>query len=236
MPADDDDGRLASLVREHRLTTDTSRKLATFLDVLAADPHAPTAVRAPSEAVDAHLADTLVALALTEVREARAVADIGSGAGVPGLVLAAALPAARLALVESQRRKCAFLARSIHAMALENAEVVCGRVEEWDEGLGACDLVTARALAPQPVVMEYAAPLLRLGGHLVDWRGRRDAGEDIAAERVASVLGLALLRVVRAEPFPAAEHRHLHVFAKVAPTPERFPRRAGVAAKRPLAG
>jgi 16S rRNA (guanine527-N7)-methyltransferase len=96
------------------------------------------------------------------------------------------------------------------------------------------DVVTSRALAPQPVVLEYAAPLLRLGGTLVDWRGRRDPPGERAAERAAAVLGLRRVNVREVRPFARATDRHLHVFEKVSETPARFPRRTGVARKRPL--
>jgi 16S rRNA (guanine527-N7)-methyltransferase len=84
------------------------------------------------------------------------------------------------------------------------------------------------------VVLEYAAPLLRLGGTLVDWRGARVHAEEQRAERAADELGLALLGVERVEPFEAARDRHLHLFTKLSDTPATFPRRAGMARKRPL--
>jgi 16S rRNA (guanine527-N7)-methyltransferase len=111
---------------------------------------------------------------------------------------------------------------------------VCARAEQWSAGLVANDVVTARAVAAQPVVLEYAAPLLRLGGVLVDWRGRRSSAEEAAARTAAAELGLELREIRRVTPFARAAHRHLHVFEKVAQTPPRFPRRAGIARKRPL--
>jgi 16S rRNA (guanine527-N7)-methyltransferase len=177
-----------------------------------------------------------VALEIDGLRAARSVADLGAGAGFPGLPLAVALPRARVSLVESQRRKCEFLWRvSAHAQ-IENALVVCARAEEWVDGLGANEAVVARALAPQPVVLEYAAPLLALGGTLVDWRGRRSEAQERAAAAAAEMLGLRLLEIRRVEPFEGATDRHLHVFEKSRETPPRYPRRAGVARKRPLAG
>jgi 16S rRNA (guanine527-N7)-methyltransferase len=107
-------------------------------------------------------------------------------------------------------------------------------VEEWSEGLGAHDAVIARALASPPVVLEYATPLLEQGGVLVDWRGRRDSGQEAEAACAAEQLGMRLLEIRRTEPYEGAQDHHLHVFEKVAETPPRFPRRAGVARKRPL--
>jgi 16S rRNA (guanine527-N7)-methyltransferase len=96
------------------------------------------------------------------------------------------------------------------------------------------DVVTARAVAPLDVVAEYAAPLLRPGGALVAWRGQRDADPEAEGDRAAVVLGLTVEDPLRVQPYPGALNRHLHVMVKTGPTPERFPRRDGVARKRPL--
>jgi 16S rRNA (guanine527-N7)-methyltransferase len=93
--------------------------------------------------------------------------------------------------------------------------------------------VIARALAAQAVVLEYAAPLLRLGGALVDWRGRRESAQEDAAEGAAGELGLEKVEVRRTQPWPGVRDHHLHVYVKARETPERFPRRPGVARKRP---
>ena len=98
--------------------------------------------------------------------------------------------------MESQARKCGFIERLRSAAEIENAHVVCRRAEEWDEGLRRNGVVVARALAAQPVVLEYAAPLLRLGGTLVDWRGGVPGGRGVAA-RAAALLGLRSRRSER---------------------------------------
>jgi 16S rRNA (guanine527-N7)-methyltransferase len=236
-PSSDDavQASLAGLVARYQLAESQSRRLAAVLSVLSGDQRAPTSVRSPELAVDVHIADSLVALELDAVRSARTIADVGSGAGFPGLALAVALPDCEVALVESHRRKCAFLEELLTHAAGANAHVVCARVEEWADGAGAHDVVVARAVGAQPVVLEYAAPLLRLGGSLVDWRGRRGAEEE-ASLRAASVLGMELARVEPVEPFEGARDLHLHVYTKVGETPSRFPRRAGMARKRPLGG
>jgi 16S rRNA (guanine527-N7)-methyltransferase len=210
-------------------------QLDAVLSGLAEDERAPTTVRDPGEAVDIHLADSLVALEIDRIRSARRVADIGTGAGFPGLALAVALPACEMRLLESQSKKCQFVRRVIAAAEVDNARVVEGRAEEWPEGLGTHDAVLARALAPSPVVLEYAAPLLELGGILVDWRGRRDAAQEKAALEAADQLGLERVEVRSVKPFATARDRHLHVYLKVGDTPPRFPRRGGMARKRPLA-
>jgi 16S rRNA (guanine527-N7)-methyltransferase len=115
-----------------------------------------------------------------------------------------------------------------------NAAVVCGRVEEWERGRRLNDAVVARAVAAQAVVLEYAAPLLCVGGTLVDWRGRRSVAEEEQALRAAELLGLERVEVRRVRPYAAAAERHLHLYLKVTETPTRFPRRPGVARRRPL--
>jgi 16S rRNA (guanine527-N7)-methyltransferase len=228
------DVELVSLAERYGLPASAAPQLAALLEALACDPHAPTTVREPAQAIHTHLADSLVALEVTDVRAARAIADLGAGAGFPGLPLAIALPNARVALVESVARKCAFIRGAAGAAGLTNVEVVAERAEAWSAGIGTRDLVTARALAPLAVLAEYAAPLLREGGVLVAWKGRRDPQEERDAASAVALLGLEIAEIRPVQPYPRAEHRHLHVLRKVAPTPDRFPRRPGMARKRPL--
>jgi 16S rRNA (guanine527-N7)-methyltransferase len=205
-----------------------------LLDLLERDDTAPTTVRDRAEALDVHVADSLSGLELPAVRDARRIADLGAGAGFPGLVLAAALPEAHVALVESVGRKCAWLERAVEVMGLSNVEVVHARAEGWSEGLGANDLVTARALASLNVLVEYASPLLVQGGALVAWKGRRDPAEEADAGAAAGRLAMEPRGVTRVQPFPAARDRHLYLYLKVGSTPNGYPRRPGMASKRPL--
>lgn len=227
-------GRLDDLVDLYGLGGESRWALGALLARLAMDGRAPTTVNQPSAAVDTHVADSLAALELQSVRDARRVADVGSGAGFPGLVLAACLPKAQVSLIESQESKCSYIATLATAMRQANARVICARAEDWREGIAACEIVTARALAAQPVVLEYAAPLLALGGRLVDWRGLRRPEEEQEALRAAALLGLERVELRRVQPFAGAEERHLHVFEKRTATPAGFPRRTGLARKRPL--
>jgi 16S rRNA (guanine527-N7)-methyltransferase len=228
------DSELRQVLSAYALDAGQIEQLAAILRELETDDRAPTSVRDPREAVDAHLADSLVGLDFEEIRSASTIADLGSGAGFPGAVLAVALPHARVSLVESQRRKCEFVQALCVNAGIANAQVVCARVEDWEQGAAASDAVVARALAAQPVVLEYAAPLLKVGGALVDWRGRRNEAEEAAAAIAAQALGLRLRVIRRVQPFADARDRHVHVFVKCEQTPARFPRRAGIARKRPL--
>jgi 16S rRNA (guanine527-N7)-methyltransferase len=228
------DARFAALAERYRLPDDAVRRLRLLHAMLVEDPLAPTAVRDPARVVDDHLADALVSLELEQVRAARVVADLGSGAGVPGLPLAIALPGAGVALVESAARKSAFLERAVAQCEVANVRVVHVRAEDWPEAIEAFDLVTARALAPLEVVVEYAAPLLAVGGTLVAWRGRRNQSAEETAERAAADVGLEPGEIRRVQPYPGAQSRHLHLMSKVMQTPPGFPRRPGIALKRPL--
>jgi 16S rRNA (guanine527-N7)-methyltransferase len=225
--------RLAVLAERFALPEAAVPALDVLLEILASDPSAPTTITDPGVAVDSHVADALVALDLGEVRAARRIADLGSGAGFPGLVLAAALPEARVSLVEASSKKCAFLERAAAEMAL-SVEVVAARAEEWVAGMGRCDLVTARAVAPLNVLVEYAAPLLADGGALVAWKGRRDDAEERDGDAAAAATGLGPAVVHPVRPWDGAEHLHLHLYVKVGLTPNRYPRRPGMASKRPV--
>jgi 16S rRNA (guanine527-N7)-methyltransferase len=226
--------RLSELAARYGLPAAALEQLAALLDLVAVEPSAITSVRDPAKGVDVHVADSLVALDLPPVRGARRIADLGSGGGFPGLVLAIALPEARVALVESAARKCAFLAGAVQRLGLGNAEVVATRAEAWPDGLGANDLVTARALAPLSVLVEYAAPLLEVEGHLVAWKGRVDDAEAADAGAAAAAIGMGEVAAQAVEPFEGAIDRYLYLSSKVSPTPPEYPRRPGMARKRPI--
>jgi len=146
-----------------------------------------------------------------------AIVDVGSGGGAPGIPLAHALPEREVVLLESERRKCEFLER----VAPANARVVWGRAEEQDTDWAG--VAVAKALAQPPTAAEWCLPLVRPGGAVVLWVGPSAEPDRVArvAERIAGEL------VDSPEGFL--------VIRKVAPTPPGFPRRAGVAKKRPLA-
>jgi len=225
---------LSGLAARHGLDNAAIQKLTRLQALLAEDPTAPISVREPEKILADHLADSLVALELPGVPAARCVVDIGSGAGLPGLPLAIALPEARFALLESASRKCAFIKGAVEACGLTNVEVVHARAESWRAGLDKFEVGLSRAVASLEVSLEYAAPLLRPGGVFIAWRGRRDFLAEDRAGRAAQALGLTLGEIRQVWPYPAARDRYLHLFSKVMSTPERFPRRPGMAAKRPL--
>jgi 16S rRNA (guanine527-N7)-methyltransferase len=162
------------------------------------------------------LEDALRAVPIVE-RIDGPIVDVGSGGGSPGIPLALALPGREVTLLEAERRKCDFLER----WAPANARVVWGRAEEQEvESYG---VALGKALAQPPVAAEWTLPLVRVGGAVVLWLG---PSADLAAvAKVSRLLG-------GGEP---EDHDGLVVLPKVAPTPAGFPRRVGVAKKRPLA-
>jgi 16S rRNA (guanine527-N7)-methyltransferase len=177
-----------------------------------------TALRDPDEARRVLLDDALLGVPLV-ARFPGPIVDVGSGGGTPGVPLAACLPDREVTLLESERRKCEFLRR--WERDLPNLRVVRGRAEE--QPVDTFGVAVAKALAPPPVAAEWCLPLVRPGGAAILW-----VGPTADAERVGAVAGrLAAVR----EPAPAG----FLVLRKTGPTPAGFPRRPGVARKRPLA-
>lgn len=228
--------QLERLVGEFDLPEAAPGQFEALLEALAAEPDPHTTVSSPQRALDVHVRDSLVALCVDELRSASRIADLGAGAGFPGLPLAIALPHARVDLIEAAKRKCVVIERLTVAAGIANARPVQARAEDWAaaEGQAAYDLVTARAVGPLNLLVEYAAPLLRVGGSLVAWKGSPDPAEIESGTHAATVVGLDPCPVVPVTPFEGARRLTLYVYSKVRETPGRFPRRPGMAAKRPL--
>lgn len=206
------------------------------LALLEGEKASVSSVRAPAEAWRVHVADSLTGLEVPELRAAKRIADVGSGAGFPGLVLAKVLPGAQVDLVESVGRKCEFMRRAAEAAAAENVRVLCGRSEDLASGDGreAYDVVTARAVGRLATLAELASPLLSEGGVLVAWKGRRDPDEEEEATRAAGRLAMEPEAVHEVGATAGSHHRHIQVLRKSGPTPDGLPRRAGIAKKRPF--
>lgn len=198
-----------------------------YCDAVATAPLSVTGLR-DREAIRRELVDdSLAALSMVGASLPAAVVDVGSGNGSPGIPLALWY-GAPVTLLESVARKASFL-RELCAAVAPGCEVVLGRSEQVARGGGRdrYDLALARALAQPPVAAELCLPLVRPGGRVILWTGRPPLAE---IERVAPAVGGRLGRVEA-----VAEGRWLVELDKLEPTPERFPRRAGMARKRPLA-
>jgi 16S rRNA (guanine527-N7)-methyltransferase len=215
--------------------SDAGPALETLLELLA-DPRAPVSPSSVRRGREVHIDDSLSGLELEPLAVAGRIADLGSGAGLPGLVLAACLPDARVDLIESVARKCEFLRGAAERMELENVTVVCERSEDWAGGDGreAYDAVTARAVGSLATLAELASPLLREGGVLVAWKGARSPDEEAEAAGAAQRLAMETTDVRAVRPYAGSRDRHIHLLRKNGPTPNGLPRRPGMAAKRPF--
>jgi 16S rRNA (guanine527-N7)-methyltransferase len=191
--------------------------LERWLEEVVTAPGA-TALDDPEAARRVLLDDALRAIPLLEQNGGHVV-DVGSGGGSPGLPLAVALPGRDFALLEAERRKCGLLER--FARELPNVEVVWGRAEE--HSLERYGVALAKALAKPPVAIELCSPLVTRGGAVVLWLGETaDRGK---VEHVGELMGCRL----------ESDSGGLVLLRKVEPTPAGFPRRPGMAKKRPLA-
>jgi 16S rRNA (guanine527-N7)-methyltransferase len=190
-------------------------RLERWLDAVISTPGL-TSLRDPAEARRVFLEDSLRGLELVRT-EAGPVVDVGSGGGAPGIPLAYALPEREVVLLEAERRKANFLRRH----APPNARAVWGRAEEQETDWAGC--AVAKALAPPPVAAEWCLPLVRPGGAVVLW-----VGPSARPGRVADVAGRLAAELEKVED-------GFFVLRKTGPTPDGFPRRPGMAKKRPLA-
>lgn len=209
--------------------------LEAVLRLLAQERASVSSVTDPDRAWRAHVADSLTGLRAAELREATRIADIGSGAGFPGLVLAVALPRAKIDLIESVGRKCEFIERAIDVARIPNATVVHARSEDLAAGEGreGYDAVTARAVGRLSTLAELASPLLRENGVLVAWKGKRDPDEEQQMARATEQLAMQPEQILDVGDEAGSKHRHLHLLRKLGPTPGSLPRRPGMAKKRP---
>ena len=191
-----------------------AKPLESWLAAVLATPGL-TSLRDPTEARRVLLDDSLRGAEIVRSFEGPIV-DVGSGGGAPGIPLAYVLPDREVTLLEANGRKCAFLRE--HAPA--NARVIQGRAEEQE--VDTYGVAVAKALAPPPVAAEWCLPLVRPGGAAILW-----VGPSAEAGRVAAVAGKLAAELEEAAGFL--------ILRKLGPTPPGFPRRPGVAKKRPLA-
>ncbi len=197
-----------------------------------------TAITDPAEAAVKHYCDSLATLRIMDnLPQTGQAVDVGSGAGFPGIPLAIVIPWWHWTLIEAKRKKADFLKDAAHELGLKNVEVVCGR----SETLAArppmrdrFDLAIGRAIAPIGAVAETLLPLVKPGGIAVAMKGPSDSAISPSAEEALSRLGAGRPKIVEYELPRGMGSRALIVFPKTGPTPDGFPRRPGMAAKRPL--
>lgn len=209
--------------------------LEKVLELLEHERTSVSSVTEPRRAWRVHVVDSLTGLEVEDLRRARRIADIGSGAGFPGLPLALALPDSQLDLIESAGRKCDFIQRAIEAAKIPNATVRNARSEEiaTGEARESYDAATARAVGRLSTLAELASPLLRENGILIAWKGKRDAAEEQQLANAAEQLAMHPEQILDVGDRAGSKHRHLHILRKLGATPAGLPRRPGMAKKRP---
>ncbi len=206
-----------------------------ILELLEGERASVSSVTEPERAWRVHVEDSLTGLEVEELSRVGHIADIGSGAGFPGLVLAVALPESQVDLIESVGRKCEFIQRAIDAADIANATVINARSEEIAAAgdREPYEAVTARAVGRLSTLAELASPLLEEKGVLVAWKGKRDPDEEQQLERAADELAMQPQQILDVGDRAGSKHRHLHILRKLGPTPTDLPRRPGMAKKRP---
>jgi 16S rRNA (guanine527-N7)-methyltransferase len=186
-----------------------------------------------------HVLDSLSCFLLEPLPGARHLADVGSGGGLPGIPIKIMSLGTAVTLVESTGKKARFLRYAVDALSLKGVEVANTRVEDLGRSLahrGAYDIVTCRAVGRLSVVAEYCVPLLELGGRAIAMKGRLETEELAEGDRAVNELGARVAETIKVDLLPEVGERarNLVILEKVGETPERYPRRAGVVAKRPL--
>ncbi|XP_039842965.1 ribosomal RNA small subunit methyltransferase G-like isoform X2 [Panicum virgatum] len=207
-----------------------------------------TAVTDEAEVMTRHVEDSLAVLApLERAYRARSTAggrgtdgvsliDVGSGAGLPGLILAVVRPSWRFTLLESMKKRCTFLEHATEAMGLSNVDVVCDRAENVGQSLDyreAYDIAAARAVA-ELKVLEYCLPLVRVGGLFIAAKGHDPHEEIKNAKSAVKKLGASMLELCNVESMGPHGQRTAVIYFKERATPRKYPRLPGTPSKMPL--
>ncbi|KAK1605332.1 hypothetical protein QYE76_029005 [Lolium multiflorum] len=163
--------------------------------------------------------------------------DVGSGAGLPGLILAVARPSWKFTLLESMRKRCTFLEHAVEVMELSNVDVVCDRAENVGQSHDfreAFDVAAARAVAELKVLAEYCLPLVRVGGLFVAAKGHDPHEEVRSAKAAVHTLGASMLDLCNVDSVGPHGQRTAVVYLKERTTPKKYPRHPGTPSKTPL--
>jgi len=196
-----------------------------------------TAIREPAQIRIKHFLDSLTCTkVMRDLNHARLI-DIGTGAGFPGLPLKILFPSIRLTLVESIRKKAEFCQHIVDLLKLEQVEVIQDRAENIGQNIKyrqEFDWAIARAVAIMPILVEYLLPFVKVGGSILAMKGEKALAETHQAEFATILLGGHLRKIIPITLPGVVEQRYLVVIDKIAATPDEYPRRMGLPAKRPL--
>jgi 16S rRNA (guanine527-N7)-methyltransferase len=196
-----------------------------------------TAIRDPQEIHIKHFLDSLTCLLPMREKSLGRLIDVGTGAGFPGIPLKIVSPKLQLTLVESVGKKAEFCRHVVNVLNLQGVDVVQERAEIIGQDPShreRYDWAVARAVAILPVLAEYLLPLVRVGGSMLAMKGESGPAEAHSAEHALRVLGGHLRQLLPVTLPGVAEERYIIMIDKVAATPDTYPRKVGVPAKRPL--
>ncbi len=196
-----------------------------------------TAITDPDEIYIKHFVDSLSCLQVERFRPPGNIIDVGPGAGFPGIPLKIVYPQFQMTLVESIGKKMEFCRHVVSSLGLDGVDFVQARAEHLGKNVAhreRYDWAIARAVAILPVLLEYLLPFIKLGGRAIVQKGETGPAEAHSAEKALSILGGEIKQVLPVELPRVSEDRYLIVVEKVACTPEKYPRKPGIPAKRPL--
>lgn len=216
---------------------DTCKKLAVYMDgVLEKNRDINlTAITDENRFVREHIVDSASILRLAELSDVQTVCDVGTGAGFPGVVIAALRPDCQVTLIDSLAKRLKVIQELAGKAGIENISLVHARAEDaghMPELREAFDMVTARAVASLPVLAEYCVPLVRKGGSFIAYKTESSLGEVEESKRAANILGVGDMNILDAG-VPGTDHVFV-VMKKTGKTPEKYPRKAGDPARKPL--
>ncbi len=196
-----------------------------------------TAIRDPAAIAVKHYLDSLTLAKVIPCFAGRRLIDVGTGAGFPGLALAIVFPRLRVTLLDATAKKLRFINQAGQTLGLENIRTLRIRAEDagrHPKHRGAYDLVTARAVAKMPTLMEYTLPLAKIGGQVIAMQGSRAYEETSRAAKAIARLGGELFAIEEIRLPTLDQPRYLVVIDKIKRTPKGYPRQAGVPARQPI--
>lgn len=233
--------KLQDILAEENIdfTKDKIKQLLTFMDLLQETNKKMnlTALESDQDIMYKHFLDSLLCLKVWDQWKDKKIIDIGTGAGFPGIPLKIFEESIQIDLLDSLNKRLVFLEHVIEELSLTKTQVIHGRAEDYGkdpEYRQSYDIVLARAVASLPILLEYCLPFVKVGGHFIALKGPEVEEELLESKEALQILGG---KYVDSKSFTLLEgehHRNLIIFEKIADTPDKYPRKAGIPKKRPI--
>ncbi|MBN2879268.1 MAG: 16S rRNA (guanine(527)-N(7))-methyltransferase RsmG [Clostridia bacterium] len=206
--------------------------------VMATNEHTNlTSIEDGASSAKRHFLDSLNPEALQIIKSANNVIDVGSGAGFPGIPLAVMHDEVRFTLLDTRKKRCEFMQEAVKQLNLKNVTVLWGRAEDYGKDTSyreKYDIACARALATVPVLLEYLSPFLSVGGAAMLYKGSSPEEEISSAKNALSALGMGEINTFLYSVYGDTSEYSMLCSVKINTTPDKYPRKAGIALKRPL--